>query len=305
MFGLECHVYMVKVSFEQKPYRRVLMEMFGASVTPSPSTETAAGRRILEKHPDSTGSLGIAISEAVEEAATREDTKYSLGSVLNHVLLHQTVIGQEVIAQLELAGADWPDVLVGCTGGGSNFGGFAFPFLGKTAAGGKKARLVAVEPAASPSLTKGRFAYDFGDTGQMTPLMKMHTLGHDFVPAPIHAGGLRYHGMSPQVSALLEAGRIEAKSVTQNPMFASCIGFAQAEGIIPAPEAGHAVWGAMEEALRCKKNGAAETIVFALSGHGHFDLSAYEAYRAGELPDYEYSQDAVDESLAALPHVAS
>ncbi|MEX0600165.1 MAG: TrpB-like pyridoxal phosphate-dependent enzyme [Rhodothermales bacterium] len=305
VFGIECHVYMVKVSYEQKPYRRVLMETFDASVTPSPSNKTQAGRDILAKNPDSTGSLGIAISEAVEEAATRDDTKYSLGSVLNHVLLHQTVIGQEVLAQLELAGAGWPDVIVGCTGGGSNFGGFAFPFLGETASNGRTTRIIAVEPAASPSLTKGRFAYDFGDTGRMTPLMKMHTLGHDFVPAPIHAGGLRYHGMSPQVSALLEAGRIEARSVLQNPMFASCTSFAHSEGILPAPEAGHAVWGAMEEALRCKEEGSAETIVFALSGHGHFDLSAYEAYRAGELPDYEYSQDAVDESLAALPNVGS
>jgi tryptophan synthase beta chain len=303
MFKVECKVFMVRVSYEQKPYRRILMETWGASVVPSPSTETRAGRQILEKHPDSTGSLGIAISEAVEEAATRDDTRYSLGSVLNHVLLHQTVIGQETIAQLEIAGADWPDVVIGCTGGGSNFGGFAFPFLGARASDGRQTRLVAVEPAASPSLTRGRYAYDFGDTAQMTPLMKMHTLGHDFVPAPIHAGGLRYHGMSPQVSACLEAGLIEARSVKQNPMFDACQSFVDSEGILPAPEAGHAVWGAMEEALRCRESGTAETIVFVLSGHGHFDLSAYEAYRNRSLEDYEYSEEAVAESLAALPDV--
>lgn len=315
-FDLECQVYMVRVSYEQKPYRRVMMETWGAAVTPSPSEMTAAGRQILEHDPDSTGSLGIAISEAVEEAATRDDTKYSLGSVLNHVLLHQTVIGQEVIKQLELADSAWPDVIVACTGGGSNFGGFAFPFLaaevsgtsgdgsgGRSAAGGPRTRVVAVEPAASPSLTKGTYAYDFGDTGKMTPLMKMHTLGHDFVPAPIHAGGLRYHGMSPQVSALVEAGLVEAKSVTQNPMFESCVHFANAEGILVAPEAGHAVWGAMAEALRCREEGSPETIVFNLSGHGHFDLSAYEDYRAGQLPEFEYSQEAVDTSLSELPDV--
>lgn len=299
-FGLECQVYMVRVSYEQKPYRRVMMETWGANVIPSPSEKTAAGRQILEKDPESTGSLGIAISEAVEEAATRDDTKYALGSVLNHVLLHQTVIGQEVIKQLELAGSDWPDVVVACTGGGSNFGGFAFPFLSDA---DRSTRVVAVEPAASPSLTKGKYAYDFGDTGKMTPLMKMHTLGHDFVPAPIHAGGLRYHGMSPQVSALLEAGLIEATSVTQNPMFEACVSFANAEGILAAPEAGHAVWGAMAEALRCKEEGSPETIVFNLSGHGHFDLAAYEDFRAGKLPEFEYSQEAVEKSLTELPAV--
>ncbi len=303
LFGLACKVYMVKVSYEQKPYRRVLMETWGATVVPSPSRETNAGRAILAEHPDTTGSLGIAISEAVEEAATRDDTRYSLGSVLNHVLLHQTVVGQEVIKQLELFGADWPDVLVGCTGGGSNFAGFIYPFLAARVDEGKQTRIVAVEPSASPSLTKGVYAYDFGDTAKMTPLMKMHTLGHDFVPAPIHAGGLRYHGMSPQVSALLEAGLIEARNVTQNPMFAACESFVRNEGILPAPEAGHAVWGAMQEALACKETGEARTIVFNLCGHGHFDLSAYEAYQAGQLEDYEYPAAEVAASLAALPVV--
>lgn len=303
IFGLECKVYMVKVSYEQKPYRRVLMETLGATVLPSPSDQTQAGRTILAADPDSTGSLGIAISEAVEEAATRDDTKYSLGSVLNHVLLHQTVIGQEVIKQLESIGADWPDVVVGCTGGGSNFAGFTYPFLAARVDNGRQTRIVAIEPSASPSLTRGKYAYDFGDTGKMTPLMKMHTLGHDFVPAPIHAGGLRYHGMSPQVSALLETGLIEAHSVTQNPMFAACQSFVQSEGILPAPEAGHAVWGAMREALACKESGTAQTIVFNLCGHGHFDLSAYEAYRAGQLEDYEYPEEKVAASLKALPVV--
>jgi tryptophan synthase beta chain len=303
LFGLACKVYMVKVSYEQKPYRRVLMETWGASVVPSPSTETEAGRKILAAHPDSTGSLGIAISEAVEEAATRDDTHYALGSVLNHVLLHQTVIGQEVIKQLELAGAGWPDVVVGCTGGGSNFAGFAFPFLAAQVDGQPKTRIVAVEPSAAPSLTRGRYAYDFGDTAQMTPLMKMHTLGHDFVPAPIHSGGLRYHGMSPQVSALYEAGLIEAVNVTQNPIFDACRSFVKSEGILPAPEAGHAVWGALREALACKERGEAQTIVFNLCGHGHFDLSAYESYLAGGLEDYAYPEAAVNASLAALPQL--
>lgn len=302
-FGIECKVYMVKVSYEQKPYRRVLMQTWGARVVPSPSEETQAGRMILAANPESTGSLGIAISEAVEEAATREDTHYALGSVLNHVMLHQTVIGQEVIRQLELIGADWPDVIVGCTGGGSNFAGFAFPFLAARVDHGKKTRVVAVEPTASPSLTKGRYTYDFGDTAQMTPLMKMHTLGHDFMPAPIHAGGLRYHGMSPQVSALLEAGLIEAVAVPQNPVFEACSSFVGSEGILPAPEAGHAVWGAMREALACRERGEAKTIVFNLSGHGHFDLSAYEVYQSGRLEDYEYPEALVARSLETLPKV--
>ncbi len=302
-FGIECKVYMVKVSYEQKPYRKLLMQTWGATVVPSPSDQTNSGRQILAMNPDSTGSLGIAISEAVEEAATREDTKYALGSVLNHVLLHQTIIGQEVIRQLELIGADWPDVLVGCTGGGSNFGGFTFPFVRENVVNGKETRIIAVEPAAAPSLTRGVYAYDFGDTGKMTPLLKMHTLGHEFLPAPIHAGGLRYHGMNTQVSALKEAGLIEAVNVSQRTIFDAALGFTRAEGILPAPEPSHAVAIAREEALRCKESGEAKTIVFNLCGHGHFDLSAYEAYLTGRIEDYEYPAEAIEQSLTSLPQV--
>jgi tryptophan synthase beta chain len=304
MLDIACKVFMVKVSYEQKPYRRALMETWGASVTPSPSDTTEAGRQILANDPNSTGSLGIAISEAVEIAAQRDDTKYALGSVLNHVLLHQTVIGQEVLKQLEMADADWPDVLVGCTGGGSNFAGFIYPFLEAHVDGHDKPRIVAVEPAATPSLTKGHYTYDFGDTAAMTPMVKMHTLGHDFVPPPIHSGGLRYHGMSPQVSALLEAGIIEATSTPQLPMFESCEQFVRAEGILPAPEAGHAVWGAQQEALAAKEAGEARTIVFNLCGHGHFDLSAYDDYRDGKLENYEHSDADVEASLASVPQVS-
>ncbi len=232
-FGIECKVYMVRISYDQKPYRRVMIQTWGASVVASPSNETNAGRQILAKHPDSSGSLGIAISEAVEEAATREDTKYSLGSVLNHVLLHQTVIGQEVIKQLEVAGADWPDIGIGCVGGGSNFGGFAFPFLRENIVNGKKMRLIAVEPAATPSITRGVYAYDYGDTAALTPIIKMHTLGHDFMPAPIHAGGLRYHGMAAQISAAAQAGLIEARNVQQQAIFDAALSFTRAEGICP------------------------------------------------------------------------
>ncbi len=303
VFDLECKVYMVRVSYEQKPYRRILMETYGASVVPSPSPDTAAGRAILEKDPNSTGSLGIAISEAVEDAVMRDDTKYSLGSVLNHVLLHQTVIGQEVIAQLEAFGADWPDIIVACTGGGSNFGGFAFPFLHENIVNGKQTRVIAVEPAASPSMTRGVYTYDFGDTAQMTPLIKMHTLGHDFVPAPIHAGGLRYHGMSAQVSALKEAGLIEATSVRQRAIFEAAVSFARTEGIVVAPETAHAVRTAMDEALACRESGESKTIVFNLSGHGHFDLSAYDAYLSNQLEDYEYPEEKIKESLTHLPQV--
>lgn len=303
-FGIECKVYMVKISYEQKPYRKLLMQTWGAEVVPSPSNQTNAGRSILAAHPDSTGSLGIAISEAVEEAATREDTKYALGSVLNHVLLHQTVIGQEVIKQMEVAGADWPDVVIGCTGGGSNFGGFAFPFLRENIVNGKKARVVAVEPAAAPSLTRGVYAYDYGDTAAMTPMIKMHTLGHDFVPAPIHAGGLRYHGMSAQVSALKEAGLIEAVAVKQRSIFEAALSFTRAEGILPAPEPSHAIYQAMKEALDCKESGEAKTIVFNLCGHGHFDMASYESYLAGRLSDYEFSDADMQESLSHLPQVA-
>ncbi|HXF61497.1 MAG TPA: TrpB-like pyridoxal phosphate-dependent enzyme [Caldilineaceae bacterium] len=304
MFGIECKVYMVKISYQQKPYRRVLMQTWGATVVASPSSETNAGRSILATHPDSTGSLGIAISEAVEEAATRDDTKYALGSVLNHVLLHQTVIGQEVIKQLEVAGADWPDIIIGCTGGGSNFGGFTFPFLRENITSGKQTRVIAVEPAAAPSLTRGVYAYDFGDTAGMTPLLKMHTLGREFVPAPIHAGGLRYHGMSAQVSALKEAGLIEAVAVRQNAIFDAALSFTRAEGILPAPEPAHAIYQTMQEALACKESGEAKTIVFNLCGHGHFDLGAYESYLSGKLSDYEFSEEEMKQSLAHLPQVA-
>ena len=274
LFDLEIEVFMVKVSFQQKPYRRALMESYGATCTASPSDKTMSGRKILEDNPDSTGSLGIAISEAVEMAAQREDTKYALGSVLNHVLMHQTVVGQEAIEQMEMADA-YPDVIVGCTGGGSNFAGIVFPFLGQKLRGGKDVRIVAVEPAACPSLTKGRYAYDFGDTGHLTPLTKMHTLGSTFIPPGFHAGGLRYHGMAPLVSHIKELGLIEATAYAQLDCFEAGVQFARAEGIIPAPEANHAVKGAIVEALRCKAEGKSEAILFNLCGHGHFDMQAY------------------------------
>ncbi|HWQ13602.1 MAG TPA: TrpB-like pyridoxal phosphate-dependent enzyme [Roseiflexaceae bacterium] len=301
-FGLEVLVYMVKVSYNQKPYRRALMEAYGARVVASPSEETNAGRQILAAHPDSTGSLGIAISEAVEVAAQREDTKYALGSVLNHVLLHQTVIGQEAMLQMQLAG-DEPDIIVGSTGGGSNFAGLAFPFIGAKLRGEREVRVVAVEPAACPSLTRGRYAYDFGDTAKMTPLVKMHTLGHDFVPPGIHAGGLRYHGMAPLVSHLVELGQIEPLAVQQLETFAAGLQFARAEGILPAPEANHAVAVAIREALRCKEEGTSRAILFNLSGHGHFDMAAYTEYMAGRLQDYEYPAEEVAMALAGLPSV--
>ncbi len=303
MFGLECKVFMVKVSYHQKPYRRIWMETMGATVVPSPSAETAAGRGVLAEHPHSSGSLGVAISEAVEEALSREDTHYSLGSVLNHVILHQSVIGLETIKQLEMFGADWPDVVIGCAGGGSNFAGFAFPFLGEQARTGRATRIVAVEPAASPSLTKGRYAYDFGDVARMTPLMKMYTLGHAFMPAPIHAGGLRYHGMSPLVSAVHHAGLIDARSVTQSAVFEANQSFARSEGILPAPESGHAIWAGLQEALACKESGEARTIVIGLSGHGLFDMGAYEAFQIGDLVDYEHPEDEIEAGLAGLPEV--
>lgn len=301
LYGLECKVYMVKVSYQQKPYRRILMETYGASVVASPSEDTHAGRAVLAQTPDSPGSLGLAISEAVEDAALRDDTKYSLGSVLNHVLMHQTVIGQEVIKQLELANAD-PDILVGCVGGGSNFGGFALPFIPDQLKG-RKRQIIAVEPLAAPSLTRGKYAYDYGDTAKMAPIVKMYTLGHDFVPAPIHAGGLRYHGMSPIVSALYEHGLIEARAVAQRSIFEAAVSFARAEGIIPAPEPSHAIRVVLDEALRCKEAGEAKTIVFNLCGHGHFDLTAYERYLTGQLRDFEYPTEAVEASLARLPVV--
>jgi tryptophan synthase beta chain len=300
LFGLEIEVYMVKVSYNQKPYRRALMEAYGARVVASPSEETATGRAVLAEHPDSTGSLGIAISEAVERVVQRDDTKYALGSVLNHVLLHQTVIGQEALAQLEMAG-DEPDVVVGCTGGGSNFAGIAFPFIGAKLRGERDVRVLAVEPAACPSLTKGRYVYDFGDTGHLTPLVKMHTLGSSFVPSGIHAGGLRYHGMAPLVSHLHEHGQFEAIALQQLETFAAGLQFARAEGILPAPEANHAVAGAIREAMRCKEEGTSRAILFNLCGHGHFDMQAYTDFQAGRLKDFEYSDDEVAMALAGLP----
>ena len=301
LFGLECKVYMVRVSYEQKPYRRSMMEVWGASVVSSPSLDTQAGRSIRERFPDTTGSLGIAISEAVEDAATRDDTRYSLGSVLNHVLLHQTVIGEEAIKQMEMADA-YPDVVIGCVGGGSNFAGLSFPFV-REKIGGKDIRVMAVEPSACPSLTRGVYAYDFGDTAMMTPLVKMHTLGHNFVPAGIHAGGLRYHGMAPLVSALYERGIIEARALPQNQVFGAAVQFARSEGIVAAPEAAHAIAAAIDEAQRCKEAGEARTILFNLSGHGHFDLTAYDRYLRGEMEDFEYPAEQVQEALADLPKV--
>jgi len=303
LFGLEIQVFMVKVSFNQKPYRRALMETYGARCVASPSMETEVGRRILAASPDSNGSLGIAISEAVEIAAQRDDTKYALGSVLNHVLLHQSVVGQEAMKQLELAD-DYPDVIVGCTGGGSNFAGIAFPFMGEQLRGGRAVRIVAVEPAACPSLTRGRYAYDFGDTGHLTPLVKMHTLGSNFMPPGFHAGGLRYHGMAPLVSHVKELGLIEARAYHQRACFEAGVFFARNEGIVPAPEANHAVKGAIDEALRCKEEGVSRAILFNLCGHGHFDMQAYTDYFAGKLRNYAYPEREIAMALAGLPSVA-
>lgn len=304
LFGLEVKVYMVKVSYQQKPYRKALMEAWGAQCVASPSTETNAGRQILKDHPNSMGSLGIAISEAVENAATHDDTKYALGSVLNHVLMHQTVIGQEAIAQFEIAD-DYPDIVIGCTGGGSNFSGVAFPFIGEQLRGGKRVRVIACEPSACPSLTRGRYAYDFGDTGHLTPLVKMHTLGSTFVPPGFHAGGLRYHGMAPLVSLVQELGLIESRAYTQTKCFEAGLQFARAEGILPAPEANHAVRGAIDEALRCKREGKHQTILFNLCGHGHFDMQAYIDYLGGKLEDSAYDEAALQAAMADLPKVAA
>ncbi len=302
-FGLDCQVFMVKISYQQKPYRRVMMETYGARVTPSPSEETEAGRRILSEQPDSLGSLGIAISEAVETAATSGGAiKYSLGSVLNHVLLHQTVIGQEAIKQMELAGEE-PDVVIGCVGGGSNFSGLAFPFMPAKLNGRSQTRFVAVEPTATPTLTRGKYAYDFGDTVQMTPLVKMYTLGHTFVPAGIHAGGLRYHGMAPLLCVLFDEGYIDAVAYHQTPVFAAAVQFARAEGIVPAPESAHAVRAVIDQALEAKASGRQRVILFNLSGHGHFDLAAYEQYLAGQLCDYEYPAEEVAKAMMLLPRV--
>ncbi len=302
MFGIEVRVYMVKVSYGMKPYRRSMMQVWGAEVFASPTDMTNAGRAALAADPNNPGSLGLAISEAVEEAASRKDTNYSLGSVLNHVCLHQTVIGLEAKKQFEKVG-DYPDMVFACCGGGSNFAGTAFPFLADKAAG-KKVRLVAAEPSSCPSLTKGVYAYDFGDVSGYTPMMKMHTLGHDFMPPSIHAGGLRYHGESPLVSQLYHEGLIEAVAVPQVATFEAGVQFARAEGIIPAPESNHAIRACIDEALRCKQSGEKKTLFFNLSGHGHFDMASYDKYFAGELADYDYPVEAVQEALKRLPKVA-
>jgi tryptophan synthase beta chain len=303
MFGLECEVWQVAASFDQKPYRGSMMRTWGASIHSSPSDVTNAGRAIRAKDPDSTGSLGIAISEAVEVAATNEDVNYSLGSVLNHVLLHQTVIGQEAAAQLAKVD-ETPDVIIGCTGGGSNFSGLSYPFLREKLAGNINPTIRAVEPAACPTITKGEYRYDFGDTIGMTPLIKMHTLGHSFVPDPIHAGGLRYHGMSPLVSHIVELGLMEAEAIGQVECFEAALQFAGTEGIIPAPEPTHAIAGALREAAECRESGEEKVILIALCGHGHFDMAAYDTFLAGELHDYEYPAEAIAEALAAVPVVA-
>ncbi|XP_051118997.1 uncharacterized protein LOC127243153 [Andrographis paniculata] len=301
LFGLNCEVWQVRASYDQKPYRKLMMQTWGAKVHPSPSTITEAGRRILETDASTPGSLGIAISEAVEVAAANPDTKYCLGSVLNHVLLHQTVIGEECIMQLEAIG-ECPDVIIGCTGGGSNFAGLAFPFLREKLVGGKMNPVIrAVEPEACPSLTKGVYAYDYGDTAGMTPLMKMHTLGHDFIPDPIHAGGLRYHGMAPLVSHVYESGLIETLAIAQTECFQGAIQFARSEGLIPAPEPTHAIAATIREARRCRETGESKVILMAMCGHGHFDLPAYDKYLNGELVDLSFSEDRIRASVAAFP----
>jgi tryptophan synthase beta chain len=304
LFGIDVKVYMVRVSYDQKPYRRNMMETWGAKVVASPSLDTNTGRKVLADDPGCSGSLGLAISEAVEDAVTNQTpTKYALGSVLNHVLLHQTVIGLESRRQLDMAGV-YPDVVVGCIGGGSNFAGFAYPFLADKLAGrAERLRVVAIEPAAAPSLTRGVYAYDFGDTSMLTPLVRMYTLGHGFMPAPIHAGGLRYHGMASSICELYRHRLIEARAVQQLATFEAGVLFARAEGIVPAPEAAHAVRGAVDEAIRCREEGKAETIAFNLCGHGHFDMASYERYFAGELVDYELPQAEIDKAVAALPRV--
>src|SRR3954453_11689941 len=298
LIGLECKVYMVRISYDQKPNRRSMIHAWGAEIVPSPSEETHSGRAILAEHPDSPGSLGIAISEAVEDAASRADTAYSLGSVLNHVLLHQTVIGQEALAQMELAGA-FPDVVIGCVGGGSNFAGLAFPFLREKIAG-REIDVLACEPAACPTLTRGVFAYDFGDTSKLTPLVAMHTLGHDFVPAPIHAGGLRYHGVAPLISQLVRDDLVRAEAYVQSDVFGSAIAFANSEGIIPAPESSHAIHGALEAARQADEAGEQRTILFNLSGHGHFDMAAYDNYLAGKLEDVALDEGEIERALHAI-----
>ena len=303
IFGIELDVYMVKVSFEQKPYRKLIMQTYGASCFASPSDRTDSGKAILAKDPNNTGSLGIAISEAVEMAAKDPNTKYSLGSVLNHVLMHQTIVGNEALLQMEMAG-DYPDILVGCTGGGSNFSGLVFPFLGKKFRENKNTRVIACEPKSCPSLTKGKYVYDFGDTGRLTPLVKMHTLGSQFIPPATHSGGLRYHGMAPMVSHLKEIGAIEAQSFGQKECFEAGVSFARAEGIVPAPEATHAVKGAIAAAMECKKNGESKTILFNLCGHGHFDMKAYGDYFENNLAEDKYDEAGVNKALEELPKIA-
>ena len=302
-FGLDLEVYMVRVSYNQKPYRRIFMETYGAQVYASPTDRTNYGRSVLAENPNNPGSLGIAISEAVEAAATSNGAKkYSLGSVLNHVLLHQTVIGEESLKQMDMAN-EYPDVVISCIGGGSNFAGIAYPFLRENLKNGKRTRLLAVEPTAAPSLTKGVYTFDYGDSAKMAPIVKMHTLGHDFVPPAIHAGGLRYHGMAPSLCALYDAGHIEAMAVHQKPTFEAAIQFAKTEGIIPAPESAHAIRATIDEALDARAKGEKRVILFNLSGHGHFDLAAYETYLSGQLEDYEYPSEAVQASLSKLPEV--
>jgi tryptophan synthase beta chain len=301
-FDMECLVYMVKASYEQKPYRRVFMETMGAKVIPSPSDTTQSGQKILADDPNSTGSLGIAISEAIEIAAQDPTTNYSLGSVLNHVLLHQTVVGQEAKKQMELAG-EYPDVVIGCVGGGSNYAGLSYPFMMDRLKGEKQTRFIAAEPAACPTLTKGRWAYDFADTGQMTPLLPMYSLGHTFVPAPVHAGGLRYHGDAPSLSMLVRNGHMEAKAYTQNQVFEAGVQFARTQGIIPGPEPTHAIRATIDEALDAKEKGEERVILFNLSGHGHFDMQAYDDYLAGKLPEVEFSEEALEAGLAHIPPV--
>ena len=303
IFGIELDVYMVKVSFEQKPYRKLIMQTYGARCVASPSNETESGKAILAKDPNTSGSLGIAISEAVEMAAKDPNTKYSLGSVLNHVLTHQTIIGNEALIQMEMAG-DYPDILVGCTGGGSNFSGLVFPFLGKKFREKKDIKVIACEPKSCPSLTKGKYVYDFGDTGRLTPLVKMHTLGSQFIPPATHSGGLRYHGMAPMVSHLKEIGAIEAQAFGQKECFEVGVNFARAEGIVPAPEATHAVKGAIEAAMECKKNGQSKTILFNLCGHGHFDMKAYGDYFENNLAEDQYDEIGVNKALEELPKIA-
>ena len=303
LFKIDLDVYMVKVSFEQKPYRKMLMQTYGARCVASPSNETNTGKAILKKDPNNPGSLGIAISEAIEMAAQKDTTKYSLGSVLNHVLMHQTVVGNEAMMQMEMAG-DYPDILVGCTGGGSNFSGLAFPFIGKKFRDNQNIKVIACEPRSCPSLTKGKYVYDFGDTGHLTPLVKMHTLGSTFIPPATHSGGLRYHGMAPMVSHLKELGIIEAKAFGQKECFEAGVKFANVEGIVPAPEATHAVKGAMDAAIECKKNGQSKTILFNLCGHGHFDMEAYSDYFDNKLADDIYNETEVNKALEALPKIA-